>query len=411
MMELQLRSEAWICQGCGKCTGVCPVARSGLGYSPRRLLQQAVQEGTDACLSDRALFACLACDRCTRVCKSGISVSGIMQELRALARERGISGRPAHAGILQSLMHMMADAKAPQDRLRWLDSSVRTSPDSDTVYFVGCAPYFAPVFRNLGVRPLSTARNAIRLLNHAGTEPRLLPDERCCGHDLLWQGDVAGFRKLAEHNLSQLREAGARTVVFSCPECLRTFKLDYPRHFGPLDFEVLHIAQLLARDGIASDSSSLETRAVYHDPCRLGRHLGIYDAPRQLLKSIRGLELLEMDHSRELANCCGGNCWTECGAAVKSLQSRLLDEAAATGADRLVTACPKCDIHLNCAVAAGRADTAPARRTSEVGSEVVAAPRITNLVDLLAESLGIADAAEVESTAGPTRKGGGPNAE
>ncbi len=382
--------ELWTCLDCGKCTAVCPVARTGLGYSPRRFFQQAIRKGVDSILSSRVLFACLGCDRCTTVCPSGIGITALILRLRAMAFKQGIPGEPAHAGILQTLMRMMADSEVPQNRLEWVDSSLRVSRSGEVLYFVGCAPYFEPLFNHLGVRPLRSARNAIRLLNHVGIEPVLLPDERCCGHDLLWQGDVDNFRKLAERNLASIRATGVRTVVFSCPECLRTFKIDYPKQFGPLGFEVVHITQLLS--GLEPDRfrpGFLKTRATFHDPCRLGRHLGIYDPPRTLLESIPGLELVEMKHNRETATCCGGTCWMECGAAVKSLQNQRLGEARSTGADRMVTACPKCDIHFSCAIADSEYD----------------GPAIVNIVDLLAESVGLSEPSGPEAAAVPGEKG------
>jgi Fe-S oxidoreductase len=244
----------------------------------------------------------------------------------------------------------------------------------DTVLFVGCAPYFDRIFDFPGLGPIETARSAVRLLNRLGIEPVLLADERCCGHDLLWLGDSANFRRLAQRNLEQLAACGARRVVFSCPECLRTFKLDYQRQFGKSALELLHVSELLAQDSVRLAPGPWFGRVAFHDPCRLGRHLGIYDAPRELLRAIPGLELRELAHSREAATCCGGTAWVECGAAVKRLQSERLAEASAAGADWLVTACPKCDIHLRCALC---------------GIEASSAPRIVNLVDLLAESCGL----------------------
>jgi heterodisulfide reductase subunit D len=367
-----LLAAMWTCQDCGKCTAACPVARVGLGYSPRRFIQRTVRKDLDAVLSDRALFACLACERCTLVCKSGISMASVVLKLRAIAFERGIPGQAAHAGILQTLMRMMAKSDLPQRRLAWLDPTVKIASQGDVLYFVGCAPYFDPLFRHLGTRPLRTARNAIRLLNLAGVEPVLLPDERCCGHDLLWQGDVTNFRRLAERNLEQVRATGVKTVVFSCPEGLRTFKLDYPRYFGARGFEVLHITEFLERQGIPRPEYT-DMVVTFHDPCRLGRHLDIYDAPRNLLEAMPGLKLVEMPHNRVSATCCGGTCWMECGAAVKAQQAQRLSEAARTGARTLVTACPKCDIHFGCAIAGSEYD----------------GPVISNIVDLMASAFGI----------------------
>ncbi len=393
-MRLELTNKAWTCQGCGKCTSVCPVARSGLGYSPRRVIQRAIQQDLESALVDRALYSCLACDRCTRVCQSGIPIADVMLRLREVAHRQGIGGELAHAGIVQTLMRIMAKSDAPQRRLDWLDDTLRVAERGDVVYFVGCAPYLEPLFSRLEARPLRTARNAIRLLNLVGIEPVVLPDERCCGHDLLWLGDTDNFTRLARHNVEQLRAAGASTVVFSCPEGLRTFRLDYPRVIEDMDLELLHITELLVAEGGGRIvPRSLPARVTYHDPCRLGRHLGIYDAPRELLAAVPGLELHEMRHSRETATCCGGTCWVECGAAVKALQAERLAEARDAGAERLVTACPKCDIHLRCA-----------RSGPGAGPD---GPEPVNIVDILAESYGVS---EPSRPGGPGPKGGRPDA-
>jgi Fe-S oxidoreductase len=199
------------------------------------------------------------------------------------------------------------------------------------------------------------ARATVRALNALGIYPQVLADERCCGHDLLWEGDVDGFRRLAELNADLIRQSGVRRVVTSCPECARTLKVDYAAFGIKLDAKVLHLAELMARENWSVEggqSPFANRRATYHDPCRLGRHLGVYDAPRQVLERI-GLELVEMPRHRENALCCGTNGWTHCGAANKMIQAERLREAQATGADLLVTACLKCQIHFRCAMQDG----------------------------------------------------------
>lgn len=361
------------CQDCGKCVGACPVARSGLGFSPRRALQRARREGLSPDQA-RGIFACLGCDRCATVCPSGLVVSGTMVRLRTAARTRGLDGELAHGGVLQALMRSQAETDTPQRRLDSLGPPLETSTTGPVAFFVGCAPYFEPVFGHMAARPLRTVRNTVRLLNRVGVRPVLLADERCCGHDLLWSGDVESFEKLGRHNLAQMAASGVQLVVTHCPECLRTFQLDYPERLGPTGLETAHISEYLLRHRELLRAAALPGRVTFHDPCRLGRHLGVYDPPRELLKAVPGLDLVEMKHAREAATCCGGVAWTDCGASVKRLQAERLDEARATGAQRVVTGCPKCDIHLRCALC---------------GPDRTPAPAITNMVDLLAEACGI----------------------
>jgi len=250
----QILAETLVCQECGRCTGVCPVARSGLGFSPRKVIRQAGSGEARSPELDRALFACLGCDRCAAVCPSGLTISDLIIRLREETARGRCPGTLAHGGLLQSFMRMMATTPDRQHRLDWLDPSLRVSTSGDTILFVGCAPYFDRVFDFPSLRPVETARNAVRLLNRVGIEPILLDDERCCGHDLLWLGDTGNFRLLAERNLAQIAVTGAKRLVFSCPECLRTFKLDYQSRFGKSSLELLHISELLARECDARSS-------------------------------------------------------------------------------------------------------------------------------------------------------------
>ncbi len=277
----------------------------------------------------------------------------------------------------------MMDPSAKQDRLGWLngfsqrgplgksrvpgaefpleaqthESQLRTRKDSDTLYFVGCAPYYGALFKPLGVDGDMIAQSTVRLLNALGIEPQVLGDERCCGHDLLWEGDLAGFRALAEQNASLIQESGAKRVVSACPECARALKVDYPANGIKMNAEVFHLAELLADSELktrdkAQDSSECSfggKPVTFQDPCRLGRHLGIYEEPRQVIQQL-GLELVEMQRVRGNALCCGTNGWTQCAMTNKAIQVGRLREARATGAGLLVTACIKCQIHLRCAM-------------------------------------------------------------
>ncbi|MFH1486020.1 MAG: (Fe-S)-binding protein, partial [Chloroflexota bacterium] len=182
------------------------------------------------------------------------------------------------------------------------------------------------------------------------------PNERCCGHDLLWAGDIEHFVKLAQHNMEEIGKAKAKRVVVTCPECYHTLKVEYPRYVAGLGFEVIHMSQLLAEKVDIEEIKfrPLRKTVTYHDPCRLGRFSGIYDEPRAVISAIPGLELVEMPRSRGSALCCGTQGWINCGAVNKQIQRERLLEAKSTGAELLLTACPKCQIHLRCAMNDGR---------------------------------------------------------
>jgi heterodisulfide reductase subunit D len=126
-------------------------------------------------------------------------------------------------------------------------------------------------------------------------------------------------------------------------------KFDYPEMFGPQHYEVLHISELIMETltNHKSELKKLKKKVTYHDPCRLGRFAGVYDAPREVIKA-SGAELVEMPKNRKAAICCGTSSWVNCDVYSKMIQTNRLKEAKSTGAEILVTACPKCQIHFTC---------------------------------------------------------------
>jgi len=353
------KTKTYYCLECGKCTSICPVSRHNPNFSPRLMLERALMDFECELVHDRELFSCLTCYACSNLCPSEVDYPVFTQKVRSLASDRGEHGDCAHSGILFSLMRLTAHSGIKQKRLDWLDGC-RTLQKSEVLYFVGCAPYFEPVFEDIEVSPANIARNSIRILNALGIEPMLLPNERCCGHDLLWTGDVETFKKLAQLNAEVIKESGAKKIVFSCPEGYRTFKLDYPTYVD-LGCEVLHISELLAekigQNGVKF--KEIKKNVTYHDPCRLGRHLGIYEPPREIIRAIPGMELVEMEHNANNSICCGTSAWTNCGSYSKKIREERLLEARATGAEVLVTACPKCQIHFKCAMVDKGAEKGP----------------------------------------------------
>jgi len=347
---------AYACLDCGKCTVVCPISHYDPDYSPRKVVSDTIYGRQNGLLNNGQLWSCITCSMCEERCQSDVQYTELIKSLRTKAYETGHCGECTHGGALQSLMHIMTTDSLNQNRLGWVGESLKTAVESDILYFVGCQPYFDILFTDINVKTLDTARGAVKLLNSLDITPALLPGERCCGHDLLWSGDVEAFTRLAEHNLEAIGKSKARQVVTSCPEGYITLKYEYPRYFGSLDFEVVHISQLLAEavtDG-KMKFRRLKQKVTYHDPCRLGRFGGIFDAPRMIINAIPGLELIEMPRNRTNSLCCGTQAWINCGTVNKQIQEERLREAKSTGADILLTSCPKCQIHFNCALNDGR---------------------------------------------------------
>jgi heterodisulfide reductase subunit D len=337
--------HALACLACGKCTGVCPVAVEGGDYSPRRFVEW-VTAGEDA-LGGDALWDCLGCLLCSQVCPSNVDFAGFVRNLRALAGEDGACGRCTHGHAIHTWMRMMADGMAAPDLVAWLgDQAADDVSEADTVYFVGCLAQFEALFAPLGFDGREIARAGLQLARGAGLTPVVLNDQVCCGHDLLWSGDVSAFRALAERNTALLRASGATRVVTVCPECAYTLGRLYPEFGYAHGLEVLHISQV---SDVPVQEPGERGQVTYQDPCRLGRYLGEYDAPRRALAAA-GFELIEMQDHGPQALCCGTSAWLNCGAVNKAMQVGRLRQAAATGAGVLVTACPKCQIHFRCAL-------------------------------------------------------------
>ncbi len=344
-------SKAYLCLECGKCTGICPISRFNHGYSPRILVNKAIRSGNLDLLKDKNIWACLTCKLCDERCPAGIDYINLTLATRLEAQKIGEEAICSHGGAAQSLMRIMTTPNLKQKRMDWIDNELKITQSGEVLYFVGCLPYFDVLFSDIEVNTLKAAKASIKILNHLGITPVVLSQERCCGHDLLWGGDLENFKKLAEYNINKIKKSGAKKIIFSCPEGYRTFKIDYPKYFE-CDFEVQHITEVIS-EAISNNTlkfKNFDKVVTFQDPCRLGRHLGIYDEPRNAITAVPDLKFIEMARSRKRAICCGVSAWMNCTTYSKSIQLARLKEAKETEADLLVLSCPKCEIHFNCAM-------------------------------------------------------------
>jgi Fe-S oxidoreductase len=176
------------------------------------------------------------------------------------------------------------------------------------------------------------------------------PRELCSGDPARRIGNEYLFQTLAEQNVQTLTDAGVTTVIANCPHCFNTLRNEYPDYGGR--FEVLHHTQLLSRlisEGRLRPTGRVEATIAYHDPCYLGRHNDVYDAPRSLLESVPGVRTVEMPRHAERALCCGAGgsrMWLE-ERIGKRINEERMDEAASTGADTVGVACPYCLVMLD----------------------------------------------------------------
>lgn len=344
----------YMCLECGKCSASCPRMLAGKEYSPRLLAQKIIAEPGDAQYIESAIWECLTCARCEARCPSNVDVTGFIRKMREVLApdDLGLLGHKAHDGALHTWMRIMTAPDLEQNRLDWLTDDLKVQDSGELAFFTGCVPYFDDFFSNIGVNTIRLSKDSIRLLNFIDIEPVLLGNERCCGHDLLWTGDRENFKALAKLNYEQFKDHGVKQVVTACPECYQVLGTFMPQVIPGFDLEVTLLIDLMEReiDKRGVTFSPMERKVTYQDPCRLGRMAGVYEQPRNLLKRIPGLELAEMANSRQSAMCCGNSSWINCDAYSKRIQVERLKEAKDTGADLLVTACPKCLIHTSCAM-------------------------------------------------------------
>ncbi len=344
-------TNALACLECGKCTSVCPVSRFSQDYSPRLMLNKAVKQEFSGLFADYDLWSCLTCKRCDLVCPSNISYIELTQTLRNRADSTQFKGQCSHSSVLETLQKMMTTRELNQNRVDWITGDLDVSFDTgEVLYFVGCAPYFDAFFTELELSTLEAALSSIKLLNLLDIKPVLLPQERCCGHDLYWNGDIENFRMLAEQNLEMIEATGAKTILFSCAECQSAFENLYKNNGFKVPWKLQHMSQFLAEkvDSGELQLAENDTPITFQDPCRLGRHLNEYDAPRALLKPNGETNLLEMKQTSKGSLCCGVVAWMNCDGTTRKIQNERLDQAYTTGAEILAVACPKCHIHLQC---------------------------------------------------------------
>lgn len=330
-------SKVSLCYSCGRCTPACPLSTYE-NYSPRIFVERLLTMNE---LDKVNLWECLTCKGCTMFCPSSIDFPEFVRSLRSIFKTEA-DEQCAHAGILQSLMRLMAYGDFKQNRLEWITPDLKVSKEGDTLLFVGCSPYYDVYFDKW--KPLEITRSAVKLLNHIGIEPVVLEDEVCCGHDLLWSGDEEAYQKLAEKNKKLIEKANIKRIVFTCPECYSAFKNEYK--LGD-NIELMHLTELLNDNLDKLDFKESDVKVSYHDSCRMGRFLGVYEPPRKLLEAIPGLELNELPHSKSRSICCGTSNWMSCDWKSKTAQLALLQDAKGIS-EKLVTSCPKCRIHFNC---------------------------------------------------------------
>jgi Fe-S oxidoreductase len=330
-----------LCYQCGLCDTVCPWNRVR-SFSMRKLVRQAVFGLTEIEAED--MWLCTTCGKCPQQCPRDVQQIESNVSLRRIATEYGVF--PASAKPVTGISASLSAEGNPlneerNSRAKWAESQpVKAFTEGmDFLYFPGCYLCYDP-------RLMKVARATSDILNSAGTDFGILgADESCCGESIRKTGDVELFKRLAKENIKTFIDNGVKKILVSSPHCFHTFKNEYPEF--RVNFEVspisMYLFQLIS-EGKLEFTKEYMKKVTYHDPCYLGRHNDIYDEPREVLRNIPGLELIEMADSREESLCCGGGggrIWMETAKGERFADLRV-EQAVEAGAEVLVTSCPYC---------------------------------------------------------------------
>lgn len=347
------------CTMCGYCVPVCPAYQEAgwESMSPRgriyalrqydmrgpldRLLRRHVKPGEEFA---KSAWECTGCGACEEVCPVDIPFNTLWDDVKAWMVESGYPRKQLEPYLLNVRESHNIYGKRPEDRKAWMPAEAHESDMPEVVFWVGCVASY---------EKQQIAKAVIKILNAAHVTYRVLgPDEWCSGAPLTRMG----YRKVVEkeimpHNLEAVARTGAKALVTACAECYRAFARDYREWAGNPPFSVYHIShfveKLVSEKRIAF-TKSVPEKIAFHDACHMDRVCDTYDTPRQALKFVKDLKILEMVPTREDTLCSGGgggfpDVFPDQAANVGS---RRIEDAVETGATRLVTTCPHAECHF-----------------------------------------------------------------
>jgi Fe-S oxidoreductase len=329
------------CFQCGLCDVVCPWNRVRQ-FSMRKIVREATFGLTE--IESEDIWRCTTCGRCPQQCPRDVRQIDSGIALRRIANEYGVfpnSVKPVRTANASLVGEGNPLSEERKNRAKWAEGlGVSTfTEDMDFLYFPGCYLCYDPRLKKV-------AKATATILKKAGVSFGILGEkESCCGESIRKTGDEELFKRLARENIKNFIDSGVKKIVVSSPHCYHTFKNEYPDF--RVNFEIIHISQLLSeliRDGKIELSGEYAKKVAYHDPCYLGRHNGVYDEPREALKSVPGLDLREMPDCLVNSLCCGGGggrIWMETPKGERFSDIRM-EQAMDVGAEVLATSCPYC---------------------------------------------------------------------
>ena len=365
------------CMQCGACTGVCPWGEV-TSYSPRKILRDISLDRSSNVSVDEASWTCATCNSCVEQCPRGISLLDLIKSIRRQVVDAGFL-----PGYFDTPVKSLKESGNPwggkrENRLDWAkDAKLPTYTKEHEYCLFTCCTTAYDTSADKGSQKADIA--LLRLLDHAGVSYGTLgTKESCCGDivDKIGAADVVA--DLTRKNTEMFLEAGVSKILTISPHCLNSFNRNYDGLKKIANVHSTELLDKLIQEGTIKPVNRLDLKVTYHDPCYLGRHSSIYDAPRRILESIPGVTLIEMQNNRERSFCCGGGSggsWKD-SAGKESLGEIRIKEAIGTGAGVIATACPYCIRMLNEAIA-----------KLGVGNKI----KVQDITELLLQSVDLSD--------------------
>jgi Fe-S oxidoreductase len=364
------------CIACGDCReqtdytadppkwGVCVAREHTSGFEPffargKMQIIRSLWQGKLELSKEMAevIFQCPTCNACMEACAYDMDNVALYEALRAELVDAGC-GLEAHVPMNKAMVELLnpyqRDNKLKNNWLEKLDFKVKdaTKEQAEVLYYVGCTAALTPDIENVAI-------NTAQIFKKLNIDFSVFGEhEVCCGSVAMRTGDRKAFNTVATKNYDLFKKSGVKTIVTSCAGCYRTLKKDYADHMQDLGIEVLHTIEFL--DKYIKENNvqlkNLGINATYHDPCHTGRHMGLYEEPRELLKKVANLT--EMKTIKQAAKCCGAGGGLKKGfpeLALEIAKSRI-EEAEETGSDNLVSICPFCYRNLDDAIKASNSN-------------------------------------------------------
>ncbi len=360
-LTLKERFDTTVCVECGRCTQVCPANLAQKPLDPKLIVTKMrdtlyANGGADTPLwetpiySSSELDACTTCGACMEECPSNIEHVQIIMDLKRY-KALTLGDLPPAAADATNKIKVNGNpwGIAQDDRFKWADGLdipvIAAGKKVDYLYYVGCAGSYDGSNQKV-------VKDTVALLQKAGVSFAVMgKTEKCNGDPIRRFGDEYSFNEIAIENIANMRQYEFGKVVTHCPHCLHTIGKEYAK-FEDGSFETVHHTELLAelvKAGKLLPHRELNEELTFHDPCYLGRHHGAYDAPREVLLSIPGVSLKEMEKNKDKALCCGmggGNMWYELPEG-EHLALNRLEQIGETAAPKLATSCSYCMINFN----------------------------------------------------------------